>query len=122
MLGARRHLLLAPEEVGEYLPIREELRRDGEECVPTKEAPAVAGEFPLHVLIIIAPDTKLPREAADLPRPVMAPDSLVLPCTEPGAGRLSPFPAPQLPRSGSQVGSGPQADNVSWHRGDVSQV
>lgn len=60
MQGARRHLLLAPEEVGAYLPIREELRRDGEERVPTKEAPVVAGEFPLHLFIIILPGTKLP--------------------------------------------------------------
>lgn len=99
MLGARRHLLLAPEEVGEYLPIREELKRDGEERVPTKEAPVVAGEFPLRLLIIIPPGTKLPGEAAVLPRPVMAPDSLVLHCTKPTAGHLSPFLAPRLPHS-----------------------
>lgn len=122
MLGARRHLLLAPEQVGEYVPIREDLRRDGEERVPTKEAPVVARDFPLHVLIIIPPGTKLPQEAAVLPRPVMAPDSLVLPCTEPGASHLSPAPAPRPPHSGSQVGSGPQADNVSWHHGAISQV
>lgn len=39
----------------------------------------MAEEFPLPLLIIILPGTTLPREAAVLPRPVMAPDSLVCP-------------------------------------------
>lgn len=72
--------------------------KDGEEFAPTKKEPAVAGEFPLPLLIITLPGTKLPREAAILPQSaMMAPDRLVLPSSGPEAGYLSPCPAPRLP-------------------------
>lgn len=74
----------------------------------------MAGKFPLQLLILTLPGTKLPQDASVLPWPVMVPDSPVLPCSEPGGDLLFPLPIPSY-YLGSQVGSGPQADNVSWH-------
>lgn len=45
---------------GEHLPIRERNEKHGEESAPTKNEPVVAGEFPLHLLIITLLGTKSP--------------------------------------------------------------
>lgn len=79
-----------PEGICFWLQRKWESICHGEELAPMENEPVVAGKFPLHLLIIILPGTMLPREAV-LPGPVIAPDSLALPCSEPGAGRLSPL-------------------------------
>lgn len=65
--------------------------KDGEESAPTGTEPELAGEFPLHLLIMTLPGTKLPPEAAVLLQSATAPDSPALPNSEPGAGHVSPL-------------------------------
>lgn len=76
---------------------QERNEKDGEEFAPTKNKAVLSGEFPLHLLMITLPGTKLPLTAAALLQPVMAPDSLVLPSSELQACCLSSLPALQLP-------------------------
>lgn len=95
--------------------------KDRENFAPTKEERVMAGKFPLPLLILTLPGTKLPWEAAVLPWPMMGPDSLVLPCSEPGGGHLFPSPISGH-HVGSQVGRSSWAHNVSWYWRDISWV
>ena len=104
---------------GRIFANQERSEEDREKFAPTKQEPAMAGEFPLHLSILTQSGSQLPREAAVLPWPVMVPDSPVLPSSEAGGDRLSPSPIPGH-HTGSQVGSDPWADSVSWHQGGIS--
>lgn len=97
MLGARRHFYFWLQ--GKWGNICQSAKkREGWRGICTHKERASGGwEFPLHLLSITLPGTKLPQETAVPPQPArMAPDRLVLPGSGLEAGYLSPCPFSQL--------------------------